>query len=63
MVQAATRHRGRSTAILVAFVLLLTTMEFAVGVHAGENNVPAVFIATGSFDSFVLCAHGATFTP
>ena len=47
MVSATTHHRGRSTAILAALVLLLTTMAFAVGVHAAESNVPAVFIATG----------------
>ena len=47
MIQATTRHRGRSTAILAALVLLLTTVAFAIGVHAAETSVPAVFIATG----------------
>jgi len=47
MVSATTHHRGRSTAILAALVLLLTTVAFAIGVHAAESNVPAVFIATG----------------
>ncbi len=47
MVDVALRNRGRTAALVVAFVLLFTTVAFAAGVKAADTSVPAVFIASG----------------
>jgi hypothetical protein len=47
MVDVALSNRGRTAALAVAFVLLLTTVAFVAGVKAADTSVPVELIASG----------------